>query len=97
MSRQLIALVLVAAVVLAACGPAATPQSLPAASPTPSLADGRGKVFNFNTPPQRIVTLAPSNTELVFAVGAGAQLVGRDELLPPEANRSPASAIPIPA
>ena len=28
----------------------------------------------------RIVSLAPSNTEILFAVGAGAQMVGRDEL-----------------
>jgi iron complex transport system substrate-binding protein len=89
MSRHLIALVLVAAAVLAACGPNVPSTALPAASPTPSLADGRGKVFDFTTPPQRIVTLAPSNTELVFAVGAGAQLVGRDELsdYPPEAKQ----------
>jgi iron complex transport system substrate-binding protein len=33
------------------------------------------------TPPAvRIVSLAPSNTEILFAVGAGAQIVGRDEL-----------------
>jgi len=29
--------------------------------------------------PQRIVSMAPSNTEILFAVGAGAQVVGRDE------------------
>ena len=33
------------------------------------------------TPPAvRIVSLAPSNTEILFAVGASAQMVGRDEL-----------------
>jgi iron complex transport system substrate-binding protein len=36
---------------------------------------------------QRIVSIAPSNTEILFAVGAGDQLVGRDEVsdYPPEA------------
>ena len=28
--------------------------------------------------PQRIVSLAPSATEILYAVGAGAQMVGRD-------------------
>ncbi|WP_309492214.1 cobalamin-binding protein [Candidatus Hecatella orcuttiae] len=38
-------------------------------------------------PPQRIVSLAPSNTELLFAVGAGPQVVGVDTYsdYPPEA------------
>ena len=38
-------------------------------------------------PAQRIVTLAPSNTEILFALGAGPQLVGRNSFsdFPPEA------------
>jgi iron complex transport system substrate-binding protein len=31
-------------------------------------------------PAQRIVSIAPSNTEILFAVGAGKQVVGRDDL-----------------
>jgi iron complex transport system substrate-binding protein len=37
--------------------------------------------------PQRIVSIAPSNTEILFAIGADNQIVGRDEIsdYPPEA------------
>ena len=43
-------------------------------------------------PPQRVVTLAPSLTELVFAAGAGASLVGTSALsdFPGRRARSPA-------
>jgi iron complex transport system substrate-binding protein len=49
--------------------------------------DGLGREVTLAAPAQRIVTLAPSLTEMVFAVGAGGQMVGRDELVdfPPEA------------
>lgn len=51
------------------------------------LMDGLGNELIFTQPFQRIVSLAPSNVEILFAVGAGAQVVGRDEFsdYPPEA------------
>jgi iron complex transport system substrate-binding protein len=33
---------------------------------------------NLASPAQRVVSLAPANTEILFAVGAGSQVVGRD-------------------
>lgn len=101
MLKKLTLTLIVLAVLLAACAPAATPQ--PPAAPTPepttaskptttpeptaapvdqsiSLTDGLQRQVKLAKPAQRIVSIAPSNTELVFAVGAGAQLVGRDEL-----------------
>jgi len=42
------------------------------------LRDDAGQTLEFSRPPQRIIALAPHLTELLFAVGAGAQVVGAD-------------------
>lgn len=62
------------------------------AQPEPTIeplvvVDGLGNTLSFENPPGRIVSLAPSNTEILFAVGAGDQVVGRDAYsdYPPEA------------
>ncbi len=51
--------------------------------------DDGGRRVSFDRPPERVVTLAPSLAELVFAAGAGAALVGVSALsdYPPEARR----------
>lgn len=41
-----------------------------------AIADDRGKPVTLPAPAQRIIALAPSITELVYAAGAGARLVG---------------------
>jgi len=41
-----------------------------------TLVDDMGNVVVLNEPPERIVSLAPSNTEMLFAVGAGDKVVG---------------------
>lgn len=60
---------------LSACAPQATPT--PA---TLTFTDGLGREIKLDGPAQRIVSLAPSNTEILFAMGAGSQVVGRDAL-----------------
>jgi iron complex transport system substrate-binding protein len=42
------------------------------------LVDDIGQTLELSRPPQRIISLTPHLTELAFAVGAGAQLVGAD-------------------
>jgi iron complex transport system substrate-binding protein len=52
------------------------------------IVDDSGRRFRFDRPPTRVVTLAPSLTELVFAAGAGSTLVGTTALSDyPEAAR----------
>lgn len=56
-----------------------------------TLKDDRGATIELAAPPQRIVSLLPSLTESVCALGACARLVGTDRF-----SNSPASVIPLP-
>ena len=62
---------------MTACAPQATPTAV---SPELTLTDGLGREITLNGPAQHVVSLAPSNTEILFAIGAGSQVVGRDQL-----------------
>lgn len=55
------------------------------------LVDDAGQTLEFTRPPQRIISLTPHLTELLFAVGAGAQLVGVDS-----ASDYPQAALALP-
>ena len=83
---------------LAACAPQALPPAPPptqasVTTPAPAsfplaVTDDLGRKVTFGAAPRRIVSLAPSNTEILFAVGAGDQVVGLTKYCnyPPEAG-----------
>jgi iron complex transport system substrate-binding protein len=56
-----------------------------------TVRDDRGVEHRFDAPPQRVVTLLPSLTEAVCAVGACARLVGTDRY-----SNWPASVVALP-
>jgi len=76
--------VVIMGLVVAACGGSSEPTEK--VSPL-TLVDGMGREVALPGPAQRIVSIAPSNTEILFAIGAGGQVIGRDEVsdYPPEA------------
>jgi iron complex transport system substrate-binding protein len=61
-----------------------------------TFTDVRGHELQIAAPPGRIVSIAPSNVELLYAIGAGDLLAGRDDLsdYPPEASEIPSVGTP---
>jgi iron complex transport system substrate-binding protein len=63
--------------------------ALPAQAEAIRVLDDAGQTLEFKHPPQRIISLTPHLTELLFAVGGGAQMVGVDSASDyPEAAQS---------
>jgi iron complex transport system substrate-binding protein len=92
-ARGLLALIIFGMALVGCTAPQAT-------SPTPALTeisnpllleDGLGRSVQFDQPAQKIVSIAPSNTEILFAIGAGPQVIGRDEFsdYPEQAKQLP--------
>ena len=68
--------------------------SSPKAGETKSLieiTDQLGRVVKFDKIPQRIISLAPSNTEILFALGLAERVVAVTDYCnyPPEAKQKP--------
>jgi iron complex transport system substrate-binding protein len=77
MIRKLVLLCFTTILVLGACS--ALPGQAPPTITLPLSQPGGPSQEAKNVPPaERIVSLAPSNTEILFALGAGSQMVGRD-------------------
>ncbi len=72
---------------LAACT-AAPPVTT---APPLSITDQAGRQVNFKALPQRIISLAPSNTEILFALGLESKIVGVTDYCnyPPEGKQKP--------
>lgn len=94
--------------ILAACGTSGgtfanvpTGTAAPSVSPTPAvtatpgpvtLTDDEGATVTIATEPQRIVSLTPAATEILFAIGAGDRVVAKVQDItpyPPEADDLP--------
>ncbi|HWC32575.1 MAG TPA: helical backbone metal receptor [Actinomycetota bacterium] len=88
--------------VLLGCGAGQDPRvaeapTSPAAAFPVTITDDEGVEVTIEEPPERIVTFAPSHTEIVFALGAGERLVGVSGAFddyPPEASDLPHVAGP---
>lgn len=94
-SLRIFSLLTILGLLLAACAAPATPTPQPTAEPSPTplvFTDGLSHTITLSGPAKRIVSLAPSNTEILFAIGAGSQVVGRDEF-----SDYPADAKPLPS
>jgi iron complex transport system substrate-binding protein len=100
MFRNLIPTLLIVAL-LVACSPNQTATPAPVLTEPPvtsvptvssiTLTDDLGRRVTLSGPAQRVISLAPANTEILFAIGAAAQVVGRDETsdFPGEARALP--------
>jgi len=83
--------IFIAGVSFSACAQATPSSSVEKTFPPPTIdavpastteaiqvTDSRDRTVTVASPAQRVVSLAPSNTEILFAIGAGAQVIGRD-------------------
>jgi iron complex transport system substrate-binding protein len=74
--------------------PSPTQAPAPTEPPAPEpikLTDGMGRDVSVPAPAQRILSIAPSATEILFAIGAGEQVIGREDTAdyPPEVLELP--------
>ncbi len=84
MLRKLHLLVFCMAFVLAGCvpgrvpGPGVVSAENSTSDTSISLTDGLGRRVTIPAPALSVISLTPANTEILYAIGAGSQVVGRD-------------------
>lgn len=100
--RTLVGVIAGLALIAAACGsdgdsasessdaPVAT-DSTPSTDPAPSGSDAPGDTTDSADVPQRVISLSPTHTEIMFAIGAGDQLIAVDDY-----SNYPAEALALP-
>lgn len=81
-------ILIISSSIISACANSTPTMPAPSATPVPAtstpeptpivLSDASGKEITLQSHAKRVISLAPSNTEILFAVGAGSQVVGRD-------------------
>ena len=89
--RRFLCASVVLSFVLCACSPSRSPENNQSGSSNLSgafIADALGRQYRQAEKPERIVSLNPSVTEILFAIGAGDKVVGVTEFCnyPPEAQ-----------
>lgn len=84
----LFAFILTLAITLSSLAGCASPAAAPSPSPA-TLTDQLGRAVTIDKVPQSIISLAPSNTEILYALGLGDKIVGVTEYddYPPEAKQ----------
>lgn len=90
LNRSLLAWLVVAILVSAGgCGSGNQPASPQSAGFPLTVTDSGGRSVTVSSEPQRIVSLAPSHTEILFALELGDKVVGVDKFsnYPPEAEK----------
>jgi len=88
-STRVFVILVALSLLLAACAPKASPAE---STPEPIVVtDATGAEIRLSGPAQKIISLAPSNTEILFAIGAGKQVIAREDFsnFPPEAAELP--------
>jgi len=88
--RQLCTIYLVSAIALILLVSCASPPESAPSSPT-EITDQLGRVVALDKPPQKIISLAPSNTEILFALGLADRVVAVTDYCdyPPESKTKP--------